>query len=70
MGAEAIVALISQVIMNLPAAISTGKEVLDLINSSYRKLEDAIGNRTDVTPDEIDELIQRLVINDLKIQSL
>ena len=65
----AVIALLSEVIANLPAAIVTGREVIQLVNDSYTRLNEAIGDR-DVTRDEINELVARIVANSVAVQSI
>lgn len=69
MSAATVIALLSEVIVNLPAAITTGQQVIRLVNDGYRDLQAAIGDR-DVTAAEIDELVKRIVANSTAIQSI
>lgn len=69
MSAATVIALLSEVIVNLPAAITTGQQVIRLVNDGYRDLQAAIGDR-DVTAAEIDELVKRIVANSAAIQSI
>ncbi len=69
MSATAVIALLSEVITNLPAAIKTGQEVIHLVNDGYRQLSDAIGDR-EVTPEEIELLVARIVANSGAIQAI
>ncbi len=69
MNAAAAVSLVTQLIANLPAAITTGAEVLRLVNDAYRSLSDAIGDK-DVTREEIDALVARIVANSAAIQAV
>jgi hypothetical protein len=69
MSAATVIALLSEVIANLPAAITTGQQVIRLVNDGYRDLQAAIGDR-DVTAEEIDTLVQRIVANSAAIQSI
>jgi hypothetical protein len=69
MTAAAAISLISQIVANLPAAISTGQQVIKLVNDGYAQLKEAIGDR-DVTPVEIDELVARIVANSAAIQAI
>ena len=69
MGAAAVIALLSEVIANLPAAISTGQQVIQLVNDGYRQLSDAIGDR-EVTSEEIDALVATIVANSAAIQAI
>ncbi|MBL9098519.1 MAG: hypothetical protein JNK07_16435 [Alphaproteobacteria bacterium] len=69
MSAATVIALLSEVIVNLPAAITTGQQVIRLVNDGYRDLQAAIGDR-DVTAAEIEELVKRIVANSAAIQSI
>lgn len=69
MSAAAVIALLSEVIASLPAAITTGRQVMALVNDGYRQLQDAVGDR-DVTAAEIDELVARIVANSAVIQAI
>jgi len=69
MSAAAVIALLSEVIINLPAAISTGQQVIQLVNDGYRQLSDAVGDR-EVTPEEINTLVARIVANSVAIQAI
>lgn len=69
MSAAAVIALLSEVIATLPAAITTGRQVIRLVNDGYRRLQDAIGDR-DVTPEEINALVGKIVTNSAAIQAI
>ena len=69
MNVAAVIALLGEVIANLPAAITTGQQVMQLVNDSYRQLVEAVGDK-DVTPAEIDNLVGRIVANSAAIQSI
>jgi hypothetical protein len=69
MNATAVIALLSEVIANLPAAITTGQQVIQLVNDGYRQLAEAIGDK-DVSAEEIDSLVGRIVANSLAIQAI
>jgi hypothetical protein len=69
MSAAAVIALLSEVIANLPAAITTGQQVIRLVNDGYRQLQEAIGDR-EVTPEEVDALVGRIVANSAAIQAI
>lgn len=69
MGAAAALALVSEVITNLPAAITTGRQVIELVNDGYKQLSEAIGDR-DVTPEEINEIVAKIVKNSAEIQAI
>lgn len=69
MNAAAAVSLLTQIIATLPAAISTGAQVIRLVNDAYKSLSDAIADR-DATAEEIDELVAKIVANSAAIQAL
>jgi hypothetical protein len=69
MSAAAVIALLGEVIANLPAAITTGREVIQLVNDGYRQLQEAIGDN-DVTVGEIEALVAKIVANSAAIQAI
>ena len=69
MGAAAVIALLGEVIANLPAAISTGQQVIQLVNDGYRQLSDAIGDR-EPSAEEINALVAKIVANSTAIQAI
>lgn len=69
MSAAAAMALLSEVVANLPAAITTGREVIQLVNDGYRQLQDAMGDK-EVTPAEVDALVAKIVANSVAIQAI
>ena len=69
MSVGAVLALLSEVIVNLPAAITTGREVIQLVNDSYARLSEAIGNR-EVTREEINSLVAQIVASSAAVQAI
>ena len=69
MSAAAVIALLGEVIANLPAAISTGQQVIQLVNDGYRQLSEAVGDR-EVSAEEINALVAVIVANSAAIQSI
>jgi hypothetical protein len=69
MNAATVIALLGEVVANLPAAITTGQQVMQLVNDSYRQLVEAVGDK-EVTPAEIDSLVGRIVANSAAIQAI
>lgn len=69
MSVGAVLALLSEVIVNLPAAITTGREVIQLVNDGYARLSEAIGDR-EVTREEINTLVARIVANSAAVQAI
>ncbi len=69
MSPVAVIALIGEIVVNLPAAIQTGAQVIDLVNKGYQQLSEAIGDR-EVTPEEINDLVVKIVANSAEIQAI
>lgn len=69
MSAAAVIALLAEIVANLPAAITTGQQVIKLVNDGYNSLKEAVGDR-DVTPEEIKALVARIVANSQAIQAI
>ncbi len=69
MSAAAVIALLGEVIANLPAAISTGQQVIRLVNDGYRQLSEAVGDR-EVSAEEINALVEMIVANSAAIQTI
>lgn len=69
MSAAAVIALLGEVIANLPAAISTGQQVIRLVNDGYRQLSEAVGDR-EVSAEEINALVEMIVANSAAIQAI
>lgn len=68
MSTAAIISLITQLLVSLPETIKTGREVMSLINDAYENLRSAIGDK-EVTAEEINELVSKIVANSVAIQS-
>ena len=68
MTANAVIALLREIIATLPAAIVTGQQVIKLVNDAYQNLRDAIADR-EVSPQEIDSLVARIVAASALIQA-
>lgn len=69
MTASAVIALLTELLVNMPTILKTGQEVMGFINDAYEKMRAAIGNRK-VTPEEIDELVKQIVLNSAAIQAI
>jgi hypothetical protein len=69
MTATAAIALLTEIIANLPAIVTTGEQVIKLVNDSYKALGEALADR-DATPQEIDALVKRIVANSAAIQAI
>lgn len=69
MNAAAAISLLTQIIATLPAAITTGAQVIRLVNDAYSALSEAIADR-DATAEEIDDLVAKIVANSEAIQAL
>lgn len=62
-------ALLAEVVAILPAAVSTGQQVIKLVNDGYKQLCDAVGNR-EVTPQGISDLVAEIMANSVDIQAI
>lgn len=69
MTAAAAIALITEILSNLPAILRSGQEVIDLVNRGWKELAEAYGDK-DVTPEEIRALVQKIAANSAEIQSI
>jgi hypothetical protein len=69
LNAAAVIALLGEVVANLPAAITTGRQVMQLVNDGYAQLKEAIGDR-EVTAEEINDLVKKIVANSAAIQAI
>lgn len=69
MTATTAIALLTEIIANLPAIVTTGEQVIELVNDSYKALAEALADR-DATPQEIDALVKRIVANSAAIQAI
>jgi hypothetical protein len=61
--------ILQEIIDNLPAAISTGEEVIKLVNQCWNALQERIKG-TEVTPEEISKIVSEIVANTKIIDSL
>lgn len=69
MSTTAVLALLGEIVANLPAAITTGQQVIDLVNRVYDALSASVGDQ-DPTREEINALIAKIVSNSAAIQAL
>lgn len=69
MSVAAAIALLTEIIAVAPQALSTGQQVIRLANDGWKALSDAIGDK-DVTPEEINELVAKIVANSVEIQAI
>lgn len=69
MSAAALAALITQILANLPTIVTSARDLMHLINDAYEQLWRAIGDK-DVTPEEVKELIDKIVLNSTQIQAI
>ncbi len=69
MNATAAISLLTQIIATLPTAITTGAQVIRLVNDAYKHVSEAIADR-DATPEEIDELVAKIIANSAAIQAV
>ena len=68
MTATAVIALLTELIANLPAAITTGEQVIRLVNDAYKSLHEATTGR-EATREEIEALVRQIVANSAAIQA-
>ena len=69
MNIAAAVALLTEIVAAAPTIVRTGQEVIDLVNTGWGNLKEAIGDR-EVSPDEIEQLVAKIVANSLRIQEI
>lgn len=69
MSVTSVLALLTELIANLPAAITTGQQVIDLVNRAYESMTTSFGDR-DVSPEEISVLVAQIIANSVAIQAL
>jgi hypothetical protein len=69
MNAAAAIALLSEIVANLPAAITTGQQVIRLVNDGYLALSASLADE-EATPAEINALVAKVVANSASIQAL
>lgn len=69
MGPAAAVALVTQIVTNLPAVVQSGAQVIKLVNDAWNQLNEAVGDR-EVSPQEVEDLVKRIVANSAQIQAL
>lgn len=69
MNATVTIALITELLANLPTVIRTGEQVIQLITESYAAMVEAFGDR-DVSADEVKEIVAKIVQNSSTIQAL
>ena len=68
MSTAAILALLTEIIAAAPAAFKTGKQIVDLVNSGYKTIKSSLSE--DATPEQINELVRKIVANHIKIQAI
>jgi hypothetical protein len=68
MSTAAILALLTEIIAAAPAAFKTGKQIVDLVNSGYKTIRTSLSESS--TPEEINELVKKIVANHIRIQSI
>ncbi len=69
MTAANVIALLHEILATLPLAITTGQQLMTLINETYRTLNETIEGG-DITDDDLTELIERIVANSTAIQAI
>lgn len=66
---SAVLALLSEIVANLPAAVTTGQQVIQLVNSAYNTLSDSLADE-DIGTTEVDALVAEIVRNSAAVQAL
>jgi hypothetical protein len=69
MSAVALASLFAELLANLPTIIKTGRDLMHFLNTAYEQLFEAIKDK-DVTPEELKEIVDRIVKNSIEIQSI
>jgi hypothetical protein len=69
MTVSAVLALLSEIVANLPAAVTTGQQVIQLVNSAYNTLSDSLADE-DIGATEVDALVAKIVRNSAAVQAL
>ena len=64
-----VIALLREILATLPAAITTGAQIIALVNESYQAMRESIADR-EVTSDEIRDLVNRINSNSTAIQQI
>ena len=69
MTATHVIALLHEILATLPLAITTGGQLMTLINETYKSLNESITG-SDITDADMAELIERIVANSTAIQAI
>ena len=69
MNAQVLVAIISQILTNLPAYVKTARDLMHLINDAYERVSQALGD-TPITDEELKALIETILANSARIQGI
>ena len=69
MNAQVLVAIISQILANLPAYVKTARDLMHLINDAYERVSQALGDGA-ITDEDLKNLVDAIVANSARIQSI
>ena len=66
---QATLDLLHAILRDLPAAITTGRDLIVLVNQAFERLVQATGER-DVTREDIEQVLATVLANSRKIQAI
>ena len=69
MSAALFATILHELLVNMPTYVKTAGDLIKFIDAAYDTLSEAIGDR-EVTPDEIKEIVARIIANSNEIQSI
>ena len=69
MNAQVLVAIISQILTNLPAYVKTARDLMHLINDAYERVSHALGDG-EITDEDLKNLVDAIVANSARIQGI
>ena len=69
MNAQTTIMILREILSTLPAALTTGVQVVEFVNGSYRSLVSAVQDK-DVTAKEISALVKTICDNHRLVETL
>lgn len=69
MSVTSVLALLAEIVANLPVAVTTGEQLIRLVNASYEELSKTFGEE-DPTPAQINVLVAKITANSAVIQAI
>jgi len=66
---QATLDLLRAILRDVPAAITTGRDLISLVNQAHERLVQATGER-DVTREDIEHVLAAVLANSRKIQAI